>query len=127
MSIPVQVSLSLSAPPDAGLPAEVLPFLVNLSVEQRSFQRLVLTGNGTHSVSFGTIAGAGAKLVLLSVEQTTGAAPVLVAYNGGDAAGRQEVSPGGYMVLVSPNPVAGIQSIIVTHTADCVIKSWLFA
>lgn len=127
MSIPVQLSLTLTAPPDAGLPSEPLPFVVNLSVEQRSFQRLVLTGSGSHAVSFGTIAGAGAKVVLLTMESTTGAAPVRIAYNGGDVTGRQELSPGGYAVLVSPNPVTGVTSIAISYTTDCVIKAWLFA
>jgi hypothetical protein len=126
MGFPVTATLTLEYPPDEGLPPDNLPFPATMTVENRSVQRLKLVGAGTKKVDFGTIGEAGAKLILVVVEQSTGAAPITCRYNGGGALGEVEVSPGGYTCIVSPTPANGIVSLDILYTTNVNVRVWLF-
>jgi hypothetical protein len=125
MAFPVQVALTITAPPDIGLPPDVLPFTATLSVEQKSIQRLLFSGTGSRQIDFGTIGGAGAQLVLVALEPGQGVQPITCRYNGGGSSGSKEVSPGGFELLVSPSPVAGITSLEIFYTATAAVKVWV--
>ena len=126
MSFPVQVALTVIAPPDIGLPPDELPFTVTLAVEQKSIQRLLFTGTGSKTIDFGTIGGVGAKLVLVALETGVGVLPITCRYNGGGSSGSKEISPGGYELLVSPNPVVGITSLEIFYESTAAVKVWVF-
>ena len=126
MAFPIIATLTLSAPPDEGLPPDELPFVMTASVEQRSVQRLKLTGSGSKVVDFGTIGGAGAKLIIIAVEAGVGVLPVTCRFNGGGSSGSTEISPGGYQCIASPGPVAGITALELFHTADVAVRVWVF-
>jgi hypothetical protein len=124
MASPVIATLNVNAPPDEGLPPDDLPFIVAISAEQRTVQRLKLTGSGSKVVDFGTIGSAGAKLVVVSLETGVGVLPITCRFNG--AAGNMEVSPGGFFCVASPLPVAGVFSMEIFHTANAAAKVWIF-
>ncbi len=126
MAFPITSTLTLTAPPDEGLPPDELPFVMTASVDQRSTQRLKLSGSSTKTVDFGTIGGTGAKLVIIAVESGTGVLPVSCRFNGGGSSGSVEVSPGGYLCLASPGPVAGITGLELVHTASANVRIWIF-
>ena len=116
---------ALRYPPNGGEAVADRPYSVQSSFDSNADYRLVLPGAGTISVSFGTIAAAGVKALLVEVEADTSptAAPVNFVINGGDEP--IEISPGGFLAFSSPKPVAGITSLDVTATAAAVVKIWL--
>jgi hypothetical protein len=126
MASPVTASLTLTAPPDDGLPPDDLPFVVNTSYEQRSIQNLKLTGAGSKQVDFGTIGGAGAKLLIIALSAGVGVSPVTCRYNGGGSSGSIEISPGGFTCHASPGPVNGITALEVFYTSNATVKIWIF-
>jgi hypothetical protein len=126
MSFPVIATLTLSVPPDEGLPPDEMPLVVTLTVDQRSIQKLKLTGSGSKVVDFGTIGGAGAKLIVVALDAGVGVLPITCRFNGGGAVGSQEVSPGGYQVLASPGPVSGNTSLEIFYTANANVRVWIF-
>lgn len=126
MSFPVIATLTLLAPSTEGAVPEELPFVVTLTADQRSVQRLKLAGSGSKVIDFGTIGGAGAKLVIIAVETGTGVLPIVCRFNGGGASGSVEVAPGGYQCLASPGPVAGITALEIFYTAAVNVNVWIF-
>jgi hypothetical protein len=126
MAFPVIATFTLNYPPDEGMVPDDLPYPVTLSVEQREIKRYILTGSGTKNVDFGTIGGAGAKIVFIYLEAGTGVLPISARYNGGGASGSREISPGGMDILVSPVPVGGITELELVYTASAKVKIWLF-
>lgn len=127
MTFPITATLTLVAPPDEGLPNDELPFTATINVEQASVQKLKFTGAGTHTVNFGSIAGTGAKFILVAQDVITGAQPITCTYNTGTVGGANEVSPGGFTTIMSPVPVAGITSMEITYTANARVKVWIFS
>jgi hypothetical protein len=126
MAFPVTATFTLNYPPDEGMTPDDLPYPVTMSVEQREIKRFVFTGAGAKVVDFGTIGGAGAKIVFVYLEPGTGVLPIEARYNGGGTSGSKEISPGGMDILVSPGPVGGITSLELVYTAACKVKIWLF-
>lgn len=94
--------------------------------EHSSRQTLKLVGAATTPIDFGTLA-TGAKLALISLDAGVGVSAVSVSFNGGNAAGEIEISPGGFICLTSPVPTAGgVLSANVTHTTNATLRVWVF-
>lgn len=126
MAFPVTATLTLTLPPDEGLPPDELPFVMTTTVESKNCQRLKLTGSGQKSIDFGTIGTTGAKLIIVAVEPGVGVLPITCRINGGDLASAEEISPGGWKCLASPGPVSGVTSLLITYTASVTVRVWAF-
>jgi hypothetical protein len=118
-----QGALQLAA--DQSLPPDAVPFNASGQYSSQSGGvPLNLSGSGTISVPFGTVAAPGAKLLAIRYDANQqGAQPVLVSINGG--AQPLEVSPGGFIVWVNPNPAAGVTSCSIAYTASCQLRVWV--
>jgi hypothetical protein len=122
---PVTFTGTLQIPADSSLPPDQVPFNSAFSVTSaQPDQILNVTGSGTQAVPFGTVAGPGAKLVAVRYDAQQGAAPILLHMNG-DTTHPIELSPGGFIVLASPNPTAGITALTFDYTATCQVKVWI--
>lgn len=126
MASPITALLTLTVPPDDGLPPDDLPFVMTTSYEQRSIQTLRLQGAGSKQVDFGTIGGAGAKFLVIALNAGVGVPPIVCRYNGGGSSGSTEISPGGFTCHASPGPVNGITALEVFHTSNATVKIWIF-
>jgi len=122
-TVPFTAEVTLTVPPDAGLPDNELPFTVANTYTQKAIHRLELTGSGSHTVGFGTIASPGAKLIIIAIESGTAVSPIVVKMNGATVG--QEVSPGGWMALASPDPTTGITTMAIDHTTNATVKVWI--
>lgn len=122
---PIVFAGQLQLPADASLPPDPIPFNATISaLSQQPNQVLNLSGTGTVAVPFGTVGAPGAKLVAVRYDsQGTTAQPVLLKLNGSTVA--IELSPGGFILLMSPTPAAGITSLSIDYTADCQLKVWI--
>lgn len=117
-----QGALQLAA--DQSLPPDPIPFNASGNYNSQSGGLLSLSGGGTVAVPFGTVAAPGAKLLAIRYDANQqGAQPVLVSINGG--AQPLEVSPGGFIVWVNPNPAAGVTSCSIAYTASCQLRVWV--
>ncbi len=123
-STPFTFDGKLTLPPDAGQPQTPLPFSGSAQFKSKAAVQLDLSGSGSQDVNFGTIPAAGAKAVLIEVEPSSTAAPILVAVNG-SASGKIEVSPGGFVAIFNPNPVDGIVELTVEYTSENTVRIWL--
>ncbi len=120
---PFTLSGSLRYPPDDGEPDADRPFSLQDSFTHESNHTLNLVGAGTKVVDFGTLTALGAKCVAIEVlPAVAGAvvAPVNVIFNGG--VDPIEISQGGFIVLGSPKPVAGVLGLSVVHTQNACVK-----
>lgn len=126
MSTPFSWNGVLNLPPDTGQPIQSIEFGGSAQFDGRATAVLKLTGSGTHSVCFGTVA-AGAKGILVEVDaDSTGLlSPVNIQVNGGGAPGQMEVSPGGFWAYFNPSPVAGITSMDIVYTSDATVRVWI--
>jgi len=84
-------------------------------------QVLNLSGSGTAVIPFGTVPAAGLKGLLIKVDASTTAAAITVAIDGGTPF---EVSPGGFVAVGSPAPVAGITSVSIAYTSANKVRVW---
>lgn len=109
---------TLSYPPDVNQQPVGIPFGANGTYTTLLDARLVMVGAGTEVVPFGTVAGA--KVLLIEYEVTTGAVAVQVNVNGGTD--DIELSPGGFWAYSNPIPVVGITALSIVRTADAVIR-----
>ena len=118
-----QGALQLAA--DQSLPPDAVPFNASGQYSSQSGGvPLNLTGSGTIAVPFGTVAAPGAKLLAIRYDANQqGAAPIIVSINGG--ASTLEISPGGFIVWVNPNPAAGVTSCSIAYTASCQLRVWV--
>jgi hypothetical protein len=115
---PFQVLGNLTYPPSQGGQVTNLPFGFSGSFTSLMDERLVLTGPGTTSVSFGSVTGA--KILLLEYEVTTGAVAIILHLNG--STDDLELTPGGFLLFGSPNPQTGLSSLSLEITADAVVR-----
>ncbi len=118
---PYTLSGSLSFPPDTGQPVVPLPFSASGNFTSKSEELLNLTGSGTKSVDVGTVPGAGAKAILIKMDPGQGLSPIMVKVNG-SSTGQIEVSPGGFVVISNPNPVAGITSLDIIYASAATVR-----
>lgn len=121
---PFSFSGSLVMPPDTGQPNATISFSGSGSFKSRADSVLNLEGSGSVSISFGTTPAEGAKAILIEVDTNSTGEPVLVTVNGANE-GDIEISPGGFMVISNPVPVAGITSLAIAHTTDNVVRVWV--
>ena len=120
-AVPFSLTGVLSYPSDDDDEAAEQSFSQTGSFNSEAKFRLVCTGTGTKSVSFGTIDTNGAKI--LRIEVNVGApAPVMCRFNGSSTGGLQ-ISAGGVIICSNPTPdTDGILSMDVDHTDDAVVK-----
>jgi hypothetical protein len=118
---PYTLSGTLSFPPDTGQPVVPLPFSASGNFTSKEEALLNLSGSGTKSVDVGTIPGAGAKAIMIKVDAGTGLSPIMVKVNG-SATGVIEVSPGGFVVISNPNPVAGITQLDIVYASAATVR-----
>ena len=115
-------SLQLAA--DQSLPQDPIPF--NFSSQFVALQEslLNLVGAGTKVVDFGSVIAPGAKGLLVRYDgNQSGAAAVLCTINAGTQP--LELTPGGFLVLFNPNPVAGVTALSIIYTAPCQLRLWV--
>lgn len=128
--VPFTFQGSLSFPPDVGVPPEPIPinFAGNYKQIASSIQQLV--GAGTKVIDFGSIGSPGALLVVVKVDATnappaTPPGPVNLQWNGGGSSGEQEISPGGFLVIGSGAPSAGLIALSVIYTTNVTVRVWV--
>lgn len=124
MSTPFALVASLQLPGDSGLPVDPIPFNVSSAFTSEADVVLNLTGTGTKSVPFGSIGGAGALGVFIKVDPSASAQPIQVKVNG-SSTGLLEISPGGCLCYMNPNPTAGITQLDIVYPTSCVVKCWV--
>lgn len=113
MSSPFSVDLTLSAPPEEGEPAESYGYTSSGVFTTQVAYDLNFTGSGTKSLDLGSIGNAGAKLLMVKVAVSSEAA-IVVKLNGENTG--HEVSPNGFLLLVSPDPSSGITAVSLTYS-----------
>lgn len=121
MSSPFSFSGALNFPTDLGVPPEMVNIVFASNFDQFTWSKADLVGSGTYAVGFGNILTA-AKMVLIKVDPSATAAPVNLRWNGAGASGEQEVSPGGFFVLGSGSPVAGLTSLNIVYTTNVTVR-----
>lgn len=110
MSVPFLANASYSGP----VSREIVATGSATSTSSASF---ALVGAGTKSIDFGTVVMA--KLLVVHVPREGNTAPVVVRIDG--ALTGQEISPGGFISIASPNPTAGITSADIDYTVDSLV------
>lgn len=123
MSTPFSVSASLLLPGDAGLPPDAIPVNFSSSFSSEADFVFNLTGSGTKAVNLGTTETPGLKGLLIKIDSSATAAPILVKINS-SATGGIEISPGGFILYGNPAPVAGVLSLDIVYTTPCVVRIW---
>lgn len=126
MSTPYQVSASLLFSPDTGAPQISIPSGGSGQFTSRQDGILNLSTSGTASIPFGTLAAAGAKVLLIEVDPDTNPPsrnPIGVKINGSTVA--IEVAPGGTLLVHDPKPTSGITAIDIAYTSDNIVRYWL--
>lgn len=126
MSTPFSFSGTLKVPLDLGIPEEMLNVAFASAYDQYCLSKMDLVGAGTKSVPFGNLGAPGAKFVLIKVDASATAAPVQLRWNGGGALGQQEIAPGGFLLLGSSVPVAGMTSLDVVFTTNVTVRALVF-
>ncbi len=111
-------------PEGANLPAEPLPFALASQYTSRVEYELDLpVAAGTITLDFGTLPAAGAKAIMVLYDAQASAAPVEFSFNA--SATPLELSQGGFIILASPTPVAGVTSMSVDHTTTGHLRIWI--
>lgn len=123
MSVPFDITGVLNLPGADGLPPQPLPFVGSGVYTSKAEFDFTFADALTQAVPFGTIPEAGAKVLLLLVSRTVGAAVISVNINGGE--GVFELAPGGFLAYFSPTPAEGITSMSFTATAPGRVQVWI--
>jgi hypothetical protein len=124
MPTPFSFNGSLQLPGDAALCATPIPIALAAQFSAEFVGVFPVQGAGTFHVPLGMIGPAGLKGLLIKVDPSTDptVAPIVVRVNGQPIG--EEVSPGGFKALGSPQPVAGITTLSVTHTSSNTVRIW---
>lgn len=126
MSTPFTFNGALALPGTPGLPFDQIPVLLQAAYDSKAeFEYAFPSSSGTQSVNFGLMPSAGAKLVLVVYDQLglTPSPVIGVALNGSSPV--HEISPGGFLLLASPTPVAGITAMTISYTGVGKVRIWL--
>lgn len=124
MTTPFAILGTLQLPGGPTLPVEPLPFGLSASFESKAEYELNLSSTaGSQAVPFGTIPAAGVKALLVTYDPVVAAPPVQLTLNGSSVP--LELSTGGFLLLASPTPVAGVISLAIAHTAAARVRVWL--
>jgi hypothetical protein len=125
--VPFTFTGTLSVPLIDGQPSVPLPFNFAGQYKSKEIHDLNFTDAGTVSVSMGTIAEPGAKLIIVEHVPVVGASPVTVFYNGlGEGNPGKELAPGGIDLYYNPSPVSGITSISISNATIGRVRVWIF-
>jgi hypothetical protein len=121
---PFTLQGSLAYPPDEGEPDATLPFLFQGVFKNEIKFIYNVTGSGSVTVSFGTLTTLGAKVLVIEVDpdSSPAVAPVYVRINGGDALGKWEIAPGGFIAYGNPKPTTGLLSMVIEYTTTNKIR-----
>jgi hypothetical protein len=121
---PVAFQGNLQFPADMTLPPDNVPFNAAINVASSQPDMMFnVTGSGSINVPFGTVGSPGAKLVAVRYDVQTGALPIELTINA--SATPIELTPGGFFMLISPTPAAGVTSLAIAYTASCQIRVWV--
>lgn len=123
-SNPLVIQGTASFPPDEGKAPVAISFGANLNYKSILEARLDMVGAGSTSVPFGTVASPGAKAAIIEYDQTENAQAVQLRFNAGSD--NFELTPGGILIWVNPNPAAGITALTIVRLADAVVRVRLF-
>lgn len=119
-SIPFNILGQLLSPPDENAVQAAIAFGVQGQAQSEEGGRLNLVGTGTKVVAFGSVGSPGAKAILIEYLPSALGAPISLTFNGGSTP--LEISPGGFIAVGSPVPVAGVTSISIAYTSDCQVR-----
>jgi hypothetical protein len=124
--VPFTSAASLTYPPDDGAAAVARSNSVSGTYQHEAGGTFVLTGSGTQTVDFGSIAAVGAKAIHVEVDPVAAggvAAPVNIQFNGAGVPGNIEIAQGGHIEIANPIPTAGgILAMDIVHTQDACVK-----
>jgi hypothetical protein len=121
MADPFVVDGTLTYSDEDGLAAEPHGFSFTGSFTVESKFKYSLTGSGSQTVNFGSVALA--KVALVTVDYDAVAALIYAQFNGGGASGQLQISPGGGIVYWNPVPASGgISSMIIVHTTAVIVR-----
>lgn len=123
MSTPFSLEAKLLLPPDVGLPPDPIALAVSNQFDSEADFVFQLTGSGTKSVDLGSIASPGIKGLLIKVDSSATASPIVVKINGSSTGGI-EISPGGGIGYASPSPQAGITQLDIVYTTAVTVRIW---
>lgn len=122
MSTPFSFSGTLSFPPDANVPPELVGIAFSANYDEFLWTKMDLTGSGTKTVPFGDLGAPGAKCVVVKVDASATASAINLRWNGGGASGQQEISPGGFLVLGSGTPGTGLTALDIVYTSNVTVR-----
>lgn len=125
MSIPFSITATLNLPGGPTLPNDPIPAAVSSNFDHDSEFRLVLSGSGTKNLDLGTVGSPGLKGLLIMVEASSTAAPIVVRANA--AVTGVEIAPGGFLAMGSPVPVSGITALSIDYTSSVTVRIWALA
>ena len=123
MATPFTLQGILGLPGTPGLTSSSLPFSFTGEYENKADFEYKWTGAGSQVVNLGSMPAAGVKGLLIYYEPGASAAPLALSFN--SSATPIELSAGGFMVLASPVPVAGITALTITRTTSGRLRIWL--
>jgi len=116
---------SFSTPPYTGQPDCPVPINSTIQYTRKSIHRYELAGAGTQAVDLSSLPSTGAKMLVVQVDPdaSPAAAPINLRINSGTD--DWEIDTGGFLAHGSPEPVVGITTLDIIHTAD--VKVWIWA
>ncbi len=124
MTTPLLFTGTLSFPPDPGGANAPIAISFANQFNQIVAETLVIAGAGTKTLDLSALnGGAGATCLVVKVDSAAaGIPPVNLEFNAGTQ--KVEVSPGGFMVIGDPSPVAGITSLSIVTTGAATVRVW---
>lgn len=127
VQVPFTFNGTLAFPVDDGQPNSSVVLALNALYQHQASFKLELTGAGTRSVDFSTIATTGAKCIAVEVlpDPSPAALPLNLTFNGGSDT--LQLTAGGFLVYVNPNPdVGGVLSMAIAHLSAATVRVHVF-
>lgn len=118
MSLSYDVSGNFKFPAYDGGDLVPIPFAATGNYTAQDGGIFPLTGTGTLAVDLGSVSKI--KALFIKVGTGTGAEPVDITLNGADTP--FPISPGGFVVIHSPNPATGITQLSIGYTSDITVQ-----
>lgn len=123
--VPFTFTGSLQFPADPGGAAALIAIAFAANYNQLIAETLALSGSGTKALDLSALnAGAGASLFLLKVDPQSVSQTLNLRWNSAGASGEQEVSTGGFFVVGSPSPSAGLAALSLVWTMPMTVRFW---
>jgi hypothetical protein len=127
VQVPFTFNGTLSFPVDDGQPNSSVVVALSSLYQHQSSAKYELTGSGSKSVDFSTIATTGARCIVVEVlpDPSPAALPINVTFNAGTDT--LQLSAGGFLVYANPNPaVGGVLSLTLAHTSAATVRVHVF-